>query len=145
MDKIIINSGLNSFNLLDSIISIDHNTIHTTKTFLNAPFYLAIEAMAQTGAMHVRFIKDLKQHAFLLTIKKFLFPSEINLLNGIYSFNGELQNQSDLAFFYFLKGISETGLEITGEFIFATTDYDSFFKKELLEQHYKNIFRRNLQ
>jgi len=61
-------------------------------------------------------------------------------LNGRYALSGMLVSRSASAFSYALEAKKGNVVSLEGEFIFATVDYDKNFKKEILEEHYKNVF-----
>ena len=68
VNRIEVNTRLESFVLLDRISEAGDETIKGRKKYYNDPVYLGIESLAQLGAFHVRFINDFKIHAFLLKI-----------------------------------------------------------------------------
>jgi len=136
---ITVNTGLNHFILIDRIIQTDEEDIHGMKIFNNDPVYLGLESLAQLGAFHVRYISGFKRHAFLMKIDRCLV-SEKQGLNGAYALSGTLLSRSASAFSYVLQAKKDSGISLEGEFIFATVDYDRNFKKEILKEHYKNVF-----
>jgi hypothetical protein len=101
--------------------------------------YLCIEALAQLGAMHVRYVNDFKKHAFLLKINRF-GPSAVSTLSGTYILTGKCVSQSNRAFVYALAATGDSGECICGEFMFAVVDYDKNFKQEILTRHYRRLF-----
>jgi hypothetical protein len=139
MTKTSINTGLNRFILIDRIIEAEEQDISGVKTFSNAPAYLGLESLAQLGAFHVRYIMEFKLHAFLLKIGRCLMPAQADL-DGTYKLSGILVNRSSSAFSYVLQAKREGSVCIEGEFLFATVDYDKMFKKEILQEHYRNVF-----
>ena len=139
MTKTSINTGLNGFILVDSIIQAEEQDISWLKTFSTAPAYLGLESLAQLGAFHVRYIMEFKRHAFLLKIGRCLMPAQAEL-DGTYKLSGTLVNRSSSAFSYTLQAKRGGSVRIEGEFLFATVDYDKMFKKEILQEHYRNIF-----
>ena len=139
MQKITVNTGRDSFILLDRIIQAETQLIRGIKTFKNETAYLGIESLAQLGAFHVRYITDFKRHAFLLKINQCLMPSQ-TVLHGIYHLSGVLVSWSDSAFSYELQARKEGRVQIEGAFLFATVDYDRHFKQEIIQQHYRDVF-----
>ena len=139
MNKITINTGLDSFVLLDRITDIGSLRIEGTKHFSHDPIFLGIESLAQLGAFHVRYITGLEKHAFLLKITR-LSELPRQVLNGRYMLNGSLFNHSGMAFSYLLEAKKENKALIKGEFLFATVDYGHSFKKEILQNHYQKVF-----
>ena len=139
LQKIKIHTGLKGFILLDRISYAEEQNISGLKTFANAPAYLGLESLAQLGAFHVRYITEFKRHAFLLKIGRCLMPAQAEL-DGTYTLSGTLVNRSASAFSYALHAKREGSVRIEGEFLFATVDYDKRFKKEILQEHYWNVF-----
>ncbi len=134
-----VNTGLSSFTLIDRIIQAEEKEISGTKAFHNDPVYLGIETLAQLGAFHVRYISGFKRHAFLMKIDRCLMLEKQGL-NGAYALSGTLVSRSTSAFTYALQAKKGRAVSLEGEFIFATVDYGKNFKKEMLKEHYKNIF-----
>ncbi len=139
MTRTSINTGLNGFILVDRIIQAGKQDISGLKTFADAPAYLGLESLAQLGAFHVRYIMAFKRHAFLLKIGRCLMPAQA-ALDGTYQLSGTLVNRSSSAFSYALQAKRGGSVWIEGEFLFATVDYDKMFKKEILQEHYRNVF-----
>lgn len=134
-----INSGLEDFVLLDKISETGAATIAGEQTYFNDPAYLGIESLAQLGAYHVRFLTGFEKHAFLLKINQCTIPAS-HVLNGIYLLEGTLVSQSKSAFCYALQAGKGNKVQIEGEFLYATIDYDLMFKKEILQAHYRKVF-----
>ena len=134
-----INSGLDSFVLLDRISETNAEKITGEKRYFNDPVYLGIESLAQLGAFHVRFINDFEIHAFLLKITHcHVIGSRI--LHGEYLIDGRLINQSKSSYSYFLRAKKEDQIQIEGEFLFSTLKYNNNFNKKILEKHYRRVF-----
>ncbi len=138
-EAITVNTGLNSFILVDKIIQAEEKEISGTKIFNDAPLYLGLESLAQLGAFHVRYLSGFERHAFLMKIDRYLM-SEKQGLNGEYALSGRLVSRSASAFSYALQAKKGNDVSLEGGFLFATVDYDKNFKKEILEEHYKNVF-----
>jgi hypothetical protein len=139
VSKIEINSGLEDFVLLDRISETGAATIAGKKKYFNDPVYLGIESLAQLGAYHVRFINDFEIHAFLLKINQCAIPAN-HILNGSYLLKGTLVSQSKSAFCYALQAGKGNKVQIEGEFLYATIDYDHMFNKKILQAHYRRAF-----
>lgn len=137
--KIEVNTGLDGFVLLDRITETGTSNIAGEKKYFNDPVYLGIEALAQLGAGHVRLITGFKSHAFLLKINQCTIPAH-HVLNGIYLLKGTLVSQSKTAFCYALQAGKENKVQIEGEFLYATIDYDHMFNKKILQAHYRKVF-----
>jgi hypothetical protein len=136
--EIIINTGLEGFVLVDKIHMLDETHINGARTFTNAPVYLGIESLAQLGAIHVRYLIGYRRHAFLLKITRCITPAN-EKLDGTYALTGNLVSNSASAFSYVLRAVLNGNIQMEGEFLFATTDYDHGFKQDLLEEHYRNL------
>lgn len=136
---ITINTGFDGFILVDKIHMSDERQIHGTRTFTNAPIYLGIESLAQLGAFHVRYLMEFKRHAFLLKMNSCTTPAHAEL-DGTYALSGELVSNSASAFSYLLQAKRDGNIQMEGEFLFATTDYGCGFKKEILLEHYRDLF-----
>jgi len=139
VSKIKINSGLDDFVLLDRITEAGDEIITGKRRYYNDPAYLGIESLAQLGAYHVRFINDFEIHAFLLKINQCIIPAN-HILNGSYLLKGTLVSQSKSAFCYALQAGKGNKVQIEGEFLYATIDYDRMFNKKILQAHYRRIF-----
>jgi len=124
---------------MDAILSIDPESIRGRHIFQNDPIYLCIEALAQLGALHVRYIHDFQNHAFLLKINHFQ-PPAVHMLCGTYMLTGKRVSQTHRAFVYALTATGDSGECFSGEFIFAVADYDKNFKQEILTRHYRQRF-----
>ena len=139
MERINLNTGSDGFLLVDSIIKAENRCITGVKTFTNASIYLGLEALAQLGAFHVRFLTRFERHSFLLKITRCLMPA-MGELNGRYELSGKLVSQSSSAFSHILQAKKGGNVQIEGQFLFATVNYDQKFRKEMLQQHYRSIF-----
>jgi hypothetical protein len=139
MARIAVRCGLESFVLVDGITEIDPATIKGHKHFDGAPIFLGIESLAQLGALHVRFTTTFARHAFLLGIKRCTVRSG-EPLSGCYTLLGTLTGSSASAFSYLLQASNEGRVEIDGEFLFATVEYDGVFRKDIMESHYRKVF-----
>jgi hypothetical protein len=149
-NKIVVNTGLPGFILIDGITGVEAENIDGTRDFAAAPIYLGIESLAQLGAYHVRFLTRFEKHAFLLKINR-CRVSAGQFGNGRYLLHGSLISKSESAFAYNLqarrgdnvpsaKGKLSDETQIAGEFLYATVNYDDIFKKEILRNHYRKVF-----
>ncbi len=134
-----INTGLKGFLLLKGITDTDNKTIHGWTTFSHAPAFLSMEALAQLGGMHARYVCGFDSHVFLLKIDRFESLNEPNL-NGKFDMSGELLVKTQSAFTYRLKGVLEEKVCVSGKFSFARQTYDERFKQKCLQEHYKRGF-----
>ena len=136
----IINSGLPDFLLLDAITRTGERTIAGVRKFSAALPWLGIEALAQLGAFHVRQLTGFQKHAFLLKINRFQLPQS-ETLQGCYLLHGRLVSHSSTAFVYEVQAIKREALEFSGNFLYATVNYDDAFAESRLHNHYLRIFR----
>ena len=139
VNRIEINSGLESFVLLDRISEANNEIITGERRYYNDPVYLGIESLAQLGAFHVRFINDFGIHAFLLKISH-CHVVESKILHGEYLIDGRVINRSKSSYSYFLRAKKEDQIQIEGEFLFSTLKYNDNFNKKILEKHYRRVF-----
>ena len=139
INRIEINTGLENFVLLDRISETGAVTIAGKKKYFNDPVCLGIESLAQLGAYHVRFLTGFENHAFLLKINQCTIPAN-HILNGSYLLKGTLVSQSKSAFCYALQAGKGNKVQIEGEFLYATIDYDRMFNKKILQAHYRKVF-----
>jgi len=121
-NKITIHSNLTEFILIDSITDIGPTHIIGTKNFDDVPFYLGLEAIAQLGAYHVRYLADFTKHAFLLKIIRCTIPQQ-SRLSGEFQLHGALISKSHSAFSYDIQA-SRNHVRIDGTFLFTIADYD---------------------
>ena len=137
--RITVNTGLKDFVLLDKITHAETQHIRGIKTFSNAPVYLVLESLAQLGAFHVRYLTGFERHAFLLKITQCLMPAQ-EKIDGTYTLSGKLVSRSTSAFSHIVQAGKGDRIQIEGEFIFATVDFDQSFQKEKLMDHYRSVF-----
>ena len=138
-NRTVINTGLDSFVLIDKITEAAAGNIKGIKNFVAAPIYLGLESLAQLGAYHVRFITRFERHAFLLKITSCTMPAQ-EVIDGRYLLYGTLTGQSESAFTYKLQAKKGNKAHIEGEFLYATVDYSATFKREILQNHYRKVF-----
>lgn len=138
---VVINTGRAGFVLIDRLLAIDSETIETATVFGEnyTQIHTAIEALAQTGALHVRYLNDFKKHAFLLKIDRY-HGEPACFKPGERFICGRLVSQSSRAYAYELS-LSQSGrMEASGRLLFALQDYGSRFNPKRLETHYRNLF-----
>lgn len=139
METITINTGLQNFLLIDRIADVGDRNICGFKHFSKAPAFHGIEALAQLGALHARYATNFEMHAFLLKISSTTIQYYYNL-DGFFQLSGILESNSTKAFNYQLTAYSNGKVIIEGKFIFALSEYNNAFKKEMLQNHYKKVF-----
>ncbi len=134
-----IRTGLKRFLLVDRILRVDAGAIEGVRAFSNAPVFLGIEAMAQLGALLVRHLCGFERHAFLLKINQCILPRSPTL-NGPFLLHGRLTGRSDSAFTCALSAEQNGQRSLEAECIFAVVPYDQAFQKEMLKNHYQEVF-----
>lgn len=135
-----INTGLPGFVLLDRLGELAAGNIAGSRHFAAPPsLALAIESLAQLGAYHVRYLTNFEKHAFLLKIKSCRLPTG-PMPAGIYNLSGELLGRSASAFTHLLRAKAADKTILEGVFLFTVVDYDSTFRKEILQKHYERVF-----
>jgi hypothetical protein len=139
MEKLIINTGLHHFLLVEGITRVDENHIQGFASPSGRQVFLRVESMAQLGALHVRYITDFNCHAFLLGISN-LQLTEAFQGDQRYNMTGTLNSRSTDSFSYTLTAEIAGSQSISGTFLFATIPYDDLFRKDSLQHHYKKIF-----
>ncbi len=135
-----INSDLKQFVMLDNIYSIEKSGIAGTFILKSEEPFIIIESLAQIGAMHVRWLHNFENHAALLKINSLKFIDE-NISTGKYILNGELTGKSNRAFSYRMQAIHQDNTAVHGDLLFTLIEYDSVFNKDIIKNHYMEIFR----
>lgn len=139
METIEINTGLEGFILPEKVLFCSETKIQGETCFENGPVFLGMEAMAQLGALHVRYLNRFECHSFLLKVTSCSQPDR-EQLEGKLLLSGELVHHSRKAYSYKLEASQQGETLFSGEFLFATVDYDPSFQEEILKQHYQNVF-----
>jgi len=138
---VVIRSGRKDFVLLERFVEIGSSHVVGYASFQQALLYEGIEALAQLGAYHVRYLTDFSRHAFLLKIAD--CPLPFGSLNGRYRLDGNLTGRAASSFSYDLSidKAEENRCAMKGRFLFAAVDYDERFRKDVLEKHYRKVFK----
>jgi hypothetical protein len=134
-----IRSGLSGFCLIDRISRAGKDEIRGCCTLPGGTLFTLIEALAQLGALHVRYLTGFTRHAFLLKIGRCTLPGEAPAA-GACLLSGRQTAQSGTTFAYHLEAGREGRLLMEGEFLFTTIDYDERFSGEALSRHYGRLF-----
>jgi hypothetical protein len=141
MDTLTIRSGRDSFLMIDRIVHYDPDLIIALKNEPMAPTscgFSVVETLAQTGAFHIRRYLDFQKHAFLMGISSFSGPCALPA--GSHTITGRCTARTRAAFEYALSGEYGDGKSYGGIFLFAVMDYGGEFKKESLENHYRDLY-----
>ncbi len=134
-----IRTGLKRFLLVDRLLRVDAGAIEGIRAFSNAPVFLGLEAMAQLGALHVRYLCAFERHAFLLKVNRCVLP-RTDVLNGSLLIHGNLTGRSESAFTCALSAEQNGRRLLEAECIFAVVPYDRAFREEILKYHYQEVF-----
>lgn len=134
-----IRTKRDDFKMIDRISAVDSRHIEGVKTLEGCPVAIAIESLAQLGALHVRFVTTFKKHCFLLLMPH-LEILDTSPLHGSYRLYGSLTAESKRAFSYTLRATSRNRDCLKGRLVFGTLDYDARFNRERLENHYQRMF-----
>ncbi|HAJ26967.1 MAG TPA: hypothetical protein DCG53_06930 [Syntrophus sp. (in: bacteria)] len=136
---ITICSGMSGFVLIDRIIEIGPDKIMAGKAMKRAPIFSGIEALAQAGALHTRYLNDFDRHAFLLKIQRCSLPPGREL-DGEFLIRGVLAGRSAASFLYRLCLEKNGWPAMEGEFLIGTVAYDFRFPRGILEKRYRDLF-----
>ncbi len=139
MERIDINTGLDGFVMIDRITDVGSDFISGEVKLSNADPTLLLEAMAQLGGMHIRSGSDFRKHAFLVKITNAAVPSD-RLPDGRYALRGTVLSRSESAFAYRMEAGIEPEVLIRGDFLLGVVDYNSEFKEDLLQKHFREVF-----
>lgn len=134
-----VRSELQGFRLIDRISRAGSEEIRGVCTLAGGPLFTLIEALAQLGALHVRYLTGFTRHAFLLKIARCTLPGGVPAA-GVCPLRGRQTARSTTTFAYHLEAGREGALLMEGEFLFATLDYDGRFAREALARHYEMLF-----
>jgi hypothetical protein len=132
-------SGLSGFCLIDRISRTGKDEIRGSCTLTGGPLFTLIEALAQLGALHIRYLTGFTRHAFLLKIGRCTLPGGAPAA-GACLLRGRQTAQSGTSFAYHLEAGPEGTLLMEGEFLFTTIDYDERFSGQELSRHYGMLF-----
>lgn len=134
-----IRSGLSGFHLIDRISRAGRDEIEGSCILTGGPLFILIEALAQLGGLHVRWLTGFTRHAFLLKIGRCTLPGKAPAA-GACLLSGRQTAQSGTSFAYHMEAGREGVLLMEGEFLFTTIDYDERFSGEALGRHYGMLF-----
>ncbi len=134
-----IRSGLQGFRLIDRISRAGSDEIRGVCTLKGGPVFTLVEALAQLGALHVRYLTGFARHAFLLKIGRCTLPDGVPAA-GVCLLRGRLAAQSGTTFAYHLEAGREEAVLMEGEFLFTTIDYDERFAQGPLARHYRMLY-----
>lgn len=131
-----IATGLRGFSLLSRITEASRETVAGYADLENAPPYLGIEALAQAGAYHVRFLCGFEKQAVVLLVKSCRLPGEASL-SGRCELRGTLRSRSASVFAYDLSANMNGGTVLSGELVFTAVAYNSELREDRLKEYYR--------
>jgi hypothetical protein len=114
--------------------------VRAETAFAQWPVYAGLEAMAQLAALHVRYSLAFERHAFLLKVDRCDLPP-LETLDGSFRLTAERLGQSSRSFAYGVTALGPDDLALQAQLLIGTLDYNGWFKKERLKQHYRNLFK----
>lgn len=139
MEKLIINTGQETFLMLERLTIVNARHISGVSLPLEPRDYLLIESMAQLGSMHVRYCCGFECHSFLSGIGDFQSGNPWNQAER-FTITGDMKSRSTTGFLYSITAESGSGHHASGKFLFATIPYDMNFQKSNLKSHYEKVF-----
>jgi len=131
-----IATGLRGFSLLSRITESSGEAVAGYADLENAPPYLGIEALAQAGAYHVRFLCGFEKQAVVLLVKSCRLPVE-GVLSGRCALRGTLRGRSASVFSYDMTANMNGGTVLSGELVFAAVAYNSELREDRLKEYYR--------
>jgi hypothetical protein len=135
-----IHMGLDDFTMIDSVSAVDEKRIEGLANLDSIPVSMGIEAVAQLGALHARFLTAFAKHCFLLVIEC-LDVAQVTSPIGTLHLHAALETRTQRAFSYAVKASARGRELLSGRFIVGAVDYDERFRQECLECHYRKIFQ----
>jgi len=132
----VISSGLSGFSLLSRIAESTEEKVAASADFDNAPPYLGVEALAQAGAYHVRFLCGFEKQAVLLMIRNCSLPVE-EILSSRCELVGHLRSRSASVFAYEMSAEMNGVKVLDGDFVFTAIAYNSDLRKDILKEYYE--------
>jgi hypothetical protein len=135
-----IATGLRGFALLDRITEVSGETVAASADLQNVPHTLGLEALAQAGAYHVRFLCGFEKQAVLLMIKDCRLPAE-ETLKGRYELVGILRSRSASVFSYEMSAGMSGRKVLEGRFVFTAIPYNSAFREDILKEYYEKKWK----
>jgi len=136
LPRMAIATGLSGFSLLSRITELSEETVTAVVDLNDAPNHLGLEALAQAGAYHVRFLCNFERQAVLLMIRSCRLPTE-DKLNGRCELVGHLRSRSSSVFAYEMSAVANGVKVLDGDFVFTAVTYNSELRKDILKPHYE--------
>ncbi len=147
----VVTGGVDSFIMLDAIVSHDSEHMVTRTRLDRAPVWLAVECMAQAAALHLRAALDFGRHAFLLGVREVVFAAESGeeaRLCGVLECSVIRTGETEAGAGYTVachllpveKGVE--GVSVArGELLCASVPYSPQFPEAVLRPRYERLFQ----
>lgn len=145
MEKVVVNTELNGFTVLNSIEKVDDLFIEGTMLLESNENFLILEAMAQLASLHVKKRINYSKHSFLLKIKKFdgmflkLSEGKIILRCNLVGMSSGTFSYDVCAYGYSKENNNIYKLNISSSLIISTTEFSNDFKEDRLKKHYEKV------
>ena len=101
MAELKIASGLNGFNLVERITAVRPDQLAAERVFNATPAWQALEALAQAGGLHARWLHGFACECHVMKIANFDSAAE---LSGSYLITASLSHRSQGALAYAVSG-----------------------------------------
>lgn len=139
-----INTGLTSNLMIKEIQGFHSSRIWAISDINNANgpiFFPVLEAMAQLGALHVRYLNNFQWHVFLVKVAHIILPDRLPVpTNAVINLQADMLGNSDRSFSYRIQAWEKNHVVIEGDFWFSTIDYDERFNAAALQPHYRDLW-----
>jgi hypothetical protein len=135
-----INTGLASNLMIREILAVHPARIQAAADTKNAAaIFPLLEAMAQLGALHIRYLDNFQRHVFLVKVGHCMLPRQFPA-DEVISLQADMQGKSDRSFSYRIQAWEKDHPVMAGDFWFSSADYDERFNAAVLQQHYRNLW-----
>ena len=141
MATVNIRSPIRRFRMIDTILRLEDDIIEGMADFVRAPAFAGLEAMAQLAALHVRWRVDFSRHAFLLSVVR-CHGLPDRELDGTLQLQGRVTAHSMHAIRYRVTAATGAGKRLTAELFIGLRDYDTRFRSQRLQDHYREMVAR---
>ena len=135
-----INTGLMSNLMIKEIQEVHSSCIQAISDTSDVPtIFPILEAMAQAGALHARYLSNFQRHVFLVKVAHCALPDHLPV-SEVISFRANMRGRSDRSFVYHIQMREKNRVVMEGDFWFSSADYDERFNAKLLQKHYRDLW-----
>ena len=135
-----INTGLISNLMIREIREVLPSRIQAVANASDqTTLFLLLEAMAQTGALHARYLSNFGRHVFLVKVGRCSLPGHLPANEAII-IQADMEGKSDRSFSYHIQARERDHVIMAGDFWFSSADYDERFNAAALQQHYRDLW-----